>query len=208
MQKKSTRVTYKQRLEAYGFDRCVNEIKDGSSQQAIALALGIPQPAMTRWMKSSPERTVITQDALLHREKKRVKHLINPAELAKIIAFGFDEMCILREAANSQSEIARKIGVRTELMMRWIRDDQDREEQFMKSGQWGMELWLDRGLDAIMDSPADDPLELSRAKAVEFHCLKRAEMIRTSMARYNDKLAQPAAITVTINTEGSAEENL
>jgi hypothetical protein len=206
------KLTYEQRLEEYGFMRCIDDIRSGLSQREIGIALGGIAPAhISKFMHSTFERSAATREIIENKKKKRNKpksqKVVNPS-VVRLEEFGINRICQLRESAKSQAEIASMADVDDSVMMAWIKSDAEREAQYMRSSQQSMESWLDRGLFELMSSPRDNPLELNRARAIDAHCARRADIIKSSLASYKDRLSKSAGITVMISADGKSEENL
>ena len=103
--------------------------------------------------------------------------------LDKLDAAGEDEIIARIERGMTQREIATEFGISNEVLVRWLHRDPNRSARAKVAMAESAEAWLDRGFQALHDAPPDAS-EIQRARAIEQHCARRAE-IRNP--QYRDK---------------------
>lgn len=94
-----------------------------------------------------------------------------------------DEIIGRIEEGESQTEIARSIGVSIGTLSNWL-NSPEYAERSARARELSAESWLDRGMQALMEAPPDQA-EIARARALEQHFARRAA-IRNP--KYRDKV--------------------
>src|SRR5690606_21153259 len=92
---------------------------------------------------------------------------------AKCDEVGIDAICDRIESGESQSEIAASLGVSAAALNRWLHREEQRSARARAAMEVSAESSLDRGMAALLESPPDHA-EISRPKAIEQHCARRA----------------------------------
>jgi len=72
----------------------------------------------------------------------------------------------------SQAEIARSLGVAPSTLSEYL-NKPEHAERSARARSLSAEAWLDRGLQALTDAPADSN-EIARARAIAQECARRA----------------------------------
>ena len=102
------------------------------------------------------------------------------------------------ENGESQSEIARDIGVNQSMVSRWLDSTPEIEHRSARAMSRSAEAWLDRGLQAVQDAmPRASGIDSSAARAYAQECARRAA-IRNPQYREQQAVTHTGAINVAV----------
>lgn len=143
-------------------------------------------------------------------KKPAAKPPKKPTARQIVEAVGIDDLCRRIETGESQTEIARSLGVEVSTLNEYLHSTPENSARARAAMEKSAESWIDRGHQYLVEADSD-PNEIARAKALEQHCARRAAI--RNPRRYSQKIAVGGAedlppVQSTIDVSGLSDDVL